>query len=94
MGRRAEACEVLSGLESIARERFLRPYAMALTLLGLSEHERALEFLERGYEVRDVGLIFLPVDPKWDAFRPHARFRQLIQRCNFERADLPAGAVE
>jgi hypothetical protein len=58
---------------SIARERFLPSYAIALTLLGLGEHERAMEFLERG---------------------PHARFRQLIQRCQFERADPPAGALD
>jgi tetratricopeptide (TPR) repeat protein len=87
LGRTEEAREVLTGLESIARERFLPPYAMALTLLGLGEHDRALEYLEQGYDLRDVGLIFLPVDPKWDVLRPHARFRQLIQRCQFERTE-------
>jgi len=94
MGRTEEACEVLSGMESIARERFLPPYAMALTLLGLGEYDRAMECLERGYELRDVGLIFLPVDPKWDALRPHARFRQLIHRCKFERTVPPAHALD
>jgi len=87
LGRQEEAREVLAGLESIARERFLPPYGMALTLLGLGEHERALEALERGQQLRDVGLMFLPVDPKWDALRSHARFRALLQRCAFERAD-------
>ena len=87
LGRHEEAREVLAGLESIARERFLPPYGMALTLLGLGEHERALEALERGQELRDVGLIFLPVDPKWDGLRSQARFRELIRRCGFERPD-------
>lgn len=93
LGRQEQAREVLAGLESIARERFMPPYGMALTLLGLDEHERALECLERGCELRDVGLIFLPVDPKWDALRSHARFRRLIDRCGFERPD-PPGAIQ
>ena len=87
LGRGEEACEVLAGLESIARERFVPPYGMALTLLGLGETERSLESLERGQELRDVGLMFLPVDPKWDVVRSQPRFRELIRRCGFERAD-------
>ena len=54
LGRQAEAREVLAGMESIARERFLPPYGMALTLLGLGEHERALQHLEQGCELRDT----------------------------------------
>lgn len=87
LGREAEAREVLAGVEAIARERFVPPYGMALTLLGLGEQQRALEALERGAELRDVGLMFLPVDPKWDALRSQPRFRELIRRCGFERAD-------
>ncbi len=94
LGRLEESRDVLAGLESIARERFLPPYAIALTLLGLGEYERAMECLERAYDVRDVGLIFLPVDPKWDALRTHARFRQLIQRCQFERPDPAEAALD
>ena len=32
--------------------------------------------LEKAYAVRDVHLIYLPVDPKWDAYRADARFRR------------------
>jgi len=87
LGRDQEAGEVLAGLESIARERFVPPYGMALAWLGLGEHDRALECLERGYQLRDVGLMFLPVDPKWDPLRGQPRFRELLGRCGFERAD-------
>jgi hypothetical protein len=31
--------------------------------------------------VRDVHLIFTPVDPKWDAIRDDARFKNLVKRC-------------
>jgi len=87
LGRDREGREVLAGLEAIARERFVPPYGTALCWLGLGDHDRALECLERGYELRDVGLMFLPVDPKWDPLRGQPRFRELLGRCGFERAD-------
>jgi TolB-like protein len=83
LGRTTEAQEVLSTLDAVSRERYFPPYATALVLMGLGEHERALEWLERAYEARDVHLIFLPVDPKWDALQKDARFRDLLKRCGF-----------
>jgi DNA-binding winged helix-turn-helix (wHTH) protein/Flp pilus assembly protein TadD len=83
LGRANEAREVLSTLEVIARERYVPPYAMALVHAGLGESELALEWLERALAVRDVHLAFLPVDPKWDAFRGDPRFQALLKQCGF-----------
>ena len=83
LGRANEAREVLSTLEAIARERYVPPYAMALVHAGLGESELALEWLDRALAVRDVHLAFLPVDPKWDAFRGDPRFQALLKRCGF-----------
>jgi DNA-binding winged helix-turn-helix (wHTH) protein/Tfp pilus assembly protein PilF len=83
LGRVREAREVLNTLEAIARERYIPPYAMALVHAGLGERELALEWLERSLAVRDVHLLFLPVDPKWDTFRSDPRFVALLKRCGF-----------
>jgi hypothetical protein len=61
----------------------LLPYATALVYLGLDEIETAFEWLERAFAVRDVHLIFLPVDPKWDPLRSETRLRELERRCGF-----------
>jgi len=92
LGRANEAREVLSTLEAIARERYVPPYAMALVHAGLGESELALEWLDRALAVRDVHLAFLPVDPKWDAFRGDPRFQALLKRCGFseDRTGAPA----
>jgi DNA-binding winged helix-turn-helix (wHTH) protein/tetratricopeptide (TPR) repeat protein len=87
LGRTHQAREVLNTLEAVSRERYVPPYAAALVHAGLGEREAALECLERAYEARDVHLIFLPVDPKWDAFRSHVRFLALFRRCGFTQAD-------
>jgi hypothetical protein len=83
MGRTDEAAHVLDTLKAIARERYVPPYAVALVHAGLREHERALDWLEHAHKVRDVHLIWLPMDPKWDALRGEARFRGVIERCGF-----------
>jgi hypothetical protein len=56
-------------------------------LVGLGEFERALEQLEIADRTRDVHLVFLPVDHKWDAIRSDARFRRLVRRA--VEKDLP-----
>ena len=85
-GRTAEAREVLKTLEATARQRYVPPYAMALVHAGLGERDAALARLEEAYQARDVHLIFLPVDPKWDSYRDDPRFRSLVERCGFTRA--------
>jgi TolB-like protein/DNA-binding winged helix-turn-helix (wHTH) protein/Flp pilus assembly protein TadD len=84
-GRTAEAREVLSTLEAVARDRYVPPYAIALVHAGLGERDAAFESLERAYAARDVHLIFLPVDAKWDDYRHDPRFAALLERCGFVR---------
>lgn len=86
IGRTAEAREVLKALEAVARERYVPPYALALVLAGLGERDAAFARLEEALGARDVHLIFLPVDPKWDPYRDDPRFRALLERCGFSRA--------
>ncbi len=85
-GKIAEARDVLKKLEARSRERFVPPYAMALVHEGLGEHDAALEWLERSVAVRDVHLVSLPVDPKWDALRADKRFGKLLRRCGLPDA--------
>jgi tetratricopeptide (TPR) repeat protein len=83
VGRRDEAEQVLSTLEAISHERYVPPYAFALIHVGLGHNERALDWLQHAYNVRDVHVIWLPMDPKLDPLRSDASFVRLIERCGF-----------
>jgi DNA-binding winged helix-turn-helix (wHTH) protein/tetratricopeptide (TPR) repeat protein len=83
LGRTNEALQVLNTLEAIARDRYVPPYAMAQVHLGLGHWDHALEWLERACDARDVHLVLLPADPKWDPVRGNARFVALLKRCGF-----------
>ena len=83
MGRRGEAEHVVSTVEAISHERYVPPYALALVHAGLGHRERALDWLQHAYSVRDVHLIWLAMDPKWDEFRTEPVFLRLLARCGF-----------
>jgi hypothetical protein len=73
-GREPEAREVLAMLRDLSVMRYVPPFALALVHAGLGEHDRMLAALDRAYDVRDVHLAFLTVDPKWDRYRDDPGF--------------------
>jgi DNA-binding winged helix-turn-helix (wHTH) protein/Flp pilus assembly protein TadD len=90
LGKVDQAHHVLNTLEARARERFVPPYATALIHAGLCSYDLAMEHLEAAYEVHDVHLAFLTIDPKWDPLRPTSRFRALLERCHFNTQSMSA----
>ena len=82
-GRTAEARDLLGVLEMASRQRYVPPYALALVHAGLGDADAAFEWLNRAYAARDVHLMFLTVDVKWDRYRTDPRFADLLARCGF-----------
>jgi predicted Zn-dependent protease len=83
IARVQEAREVLRTLETLSHERYVPPYAMALVHAGLGEPGATFEWLDKAYAERDVHLMYLTVDPKWDPYRSDPRFDALLARCKF-----------
>ncbi|HJX00883.1 MAG TPA: tetratricopeptide repeat protein [Terriglobales bacterium] len=82
-GHVEEARELLTMLEAVSRERYIPPYAIALVNAGLGERDAAINWLHHAAAARDVHLMFLPVDPKWDEYRENSRFKDVLAKCNF-----------
>jgi TolB-like protein/DNA-binding winged helix-turn-helix (wHTH) protein/tetratricopeptide (TPR) repeat protein len=91
-GRARDARDVLDMLAAISRQRYVPPYAFALVHAGLDERDAVFAWLERAYAARDVHLMFLTVDPKWDPYRADPRFIDLLARCGFAREPRPDSA--
>jgi TolB-like protein/DNA-binding winged helix-turn-helix (wHTH) protein/Flp pilus assembly protein TadD len=85
-GRTSGARDVLEALQMASRQRYVPPYALALVHAGLGDADVAFDWLQRAYDVRDVHLMFLTVDVKWDKFRKDPRFTDLLTRCGFTAA--------
>jgi hypothetical protein len=53
---------------------------MAMGYGWLGDLDRAFGFLERAFQMRSAGLIFLHVDPGYKPLRGDPRFDQLVKR--------------
>ena len=87
-GHAAEARALIASLEAQAAKTYVPPYTMALVQAGLGDRDGVFDWLERAYAVRDVHLIYLPVDVKWDPYRSDPRFVALLARCGFTTSSV------
>jgi DNA-binding winged helix-turn-helix (wHTH) protein/Flp pilus assembly protein TadD len=78
-GRLSEAAEILRELERLSYRRFVSPYGLAILHVGLGDQARALESLQHAYRDRDVWLVWIAVDPRFDPLRGLAAFDQLVR---------------
>jgi TolB-like protein/Flp pilus assembly protein TadD len=79
-GQRSQARKILNRLKNMSGHRYIEPSSIAIIYIGLSEKERAFEWLERAYEDRNELLMMLQVDPRLDALRSDTRFTELLRR--------------
>jgi serine/threonine protein kinase/TolB-like protein/Flp pilus assembly protein TadD len=79
-GRGREARERLAELRALSRVRFVAPSNFATIHVGLGEKDKAIEWLERGYQQREGGLVLLRVEPRYDPLQSDPRFIDLLRR--------------
>jgi serine/threonine-protein kinase len=73
----AETLAARSNLAYVSPERIAELYAYA------GDKERALEWLEKAYQDRNIAMVNLRIDPGWDSLRDDPRFQDLLRRMNF-----------
>ena len=83
VGRTAEATEILRRLLEMSRNRYVPPSTVAYAYVALGDTDRAIEWIERAYDVRDTHLPFARALPLYDPLRSDPRFKAIIDRMNF-----------
>jgi TolB-like protein/Flp pilus assembly protein TadD len=71
---------VLDELKSLANQRYVPPFNLALAYHALGSQNQAVSALDRACEERDVRLRLLKVDPRWDSLRSNPRFAAILNR--------------
>jgi tetratricopeptide (TPR) repeat protein len=84
-GNQEEAIRVLDKLNTLSQTRFLSGYPLAALHLALGDKEQAFESLNRAYGEHAWNMIFLNVDPQFDALRGEPRFQILLRRIGLAR---------
>ena len=83
-GNRENARRALADLQEISKRRYVAPLSVAFLHTALGDKERAFEWLEKAFEDRSRGMIFLKVDPQVDSLRSDPRFADLLRRMKLE----------
>jgi len=82
-GRTDEAMHDLETLKSMQAQGLAADYNTAMLYNGLGKTDEVFAALEKAFNAKDVRLILLRVDPKWDDLRTDPRFVDIIKRMNF-----------
>ncbi len=89
-GRRDQAGGMLSKLDSLSQRRYVSLYWRSIVYAGLGAKDLALEAIEKAFEDRDVWLIWLKVEPRFDPLRADLRLSRLLEKAGFNAAIAPA----
>jgi TolB-like protein/DNA-binding winged helix-turn-helix (wHTH) protein len=83
-GRKTEALQIVSQLQSISSTRYVSPYGLAQIYAALSDKEQTFKWLQIAYDDRAVWMSYLAVDPVFDNFRSDQRFQDLLRRVRLQ----------
>ena len=80
LNRREEADEILARLEAESQQQYVRAEYLAMGHAAVGNLDRAFEALERAYQARSAGLIYLHLDPGYEPLRGDPRYKELVRR--------------
>ena len=81
-GERDKAQALLDDLRVGSPERYVPPFALALTMFGLGDIDAVFEQMNRAIDVRDPLIVPLGSYPFFDDLKSDARFTALLSRMN------------
>ena len=70
----------LARLQSLAAQRYVSPYTLAMHHMVLGENDDALAQLERAFAERNPMMVMVRTDPLFDRLRANPRFERLLTR--------------
>lgn len=82
-GNSAEALALMAQLQARSKKEYVSPFYIATVYLGLGKNDQALTWLEKAYDDRSNGLVFLNVEPELDPVRSNPRFLAIRTKLNF-----------
>ena len=80
MGQQEEAEAIMARLEEESRQQYMRSEVLAMGHAAIGDMDRAFAALERAYQARSAGLIYLHLDPGYEPLRADPRYADLVRR--------------
>jgi serine/threonine-protein kinase len=83
-GERDKALGLLHELEEKSKKGYICSLSIAIIYVGLSEIEKAFEWLERALKEHDTLMIYIKAYPELDSLHSDPRFKALLKKMNLE----------
>ena len=80
LDRIEEANEIMTRLEEESKRTYMRSEVLAMGYASLKDFDRAFRCLEKAYQARSAGLIYLHIDQAYKPLRTDPRFTTLVGR--------------
>jgi TolB-like protein/Tfp pilus assembly protein PilF len=80
-GDRPKAFQTMQELQELERRGVVWNFGYAMAYAALGDKDKALDYLERSYGIKEIGSIFfIKVDPFLDPLRGNPRFEKLVNQ--------------
>ena len=79
-GRKDDAMRAIEELDRRGKQTYVPAPIYAFIYAALGDEDKAIEYLEKGYEERAFHMQFLKIDPRWDKLRDDPRFQELLKK--------------
>ena len=70
----------LDELLQLSKQRYVSPASIAIVYVALDDKDQAFAWLEKANEIRDMNVVRLKVDPRYESLRSDPRFNDLVRR--------------
>ena len=83
-GNRDDAMKLLDEIRQLEATSFVPPEVYARVYVALGDFDEAFLWLDRAYDARSRGLIFLNANASWDPIRNDPRFQSLLEKMHLD----------
>ncbi|MCK5347233.1 MAG: tetratricopeptide repeat protein, partial [Candidatus Heimdallarchaeota archaeon] len=83
-GRETDALKVIDQLVDLSTERYVETTSFAYIYMGLIDIENTFAYLEKGFEIGDWYLFYLPIDPIFKDLTSDPRYKALTKKMGLE----------
>ncbi len=79
-GDRERALDIAARIEKASEVHNISPTHLAAIYAGLGEIDLAVPYLDKGLQMRDPFMLWVPTDPRFDNLRGDSRFNVIVER--------------
>jgi serine/threonine-protein kinase len=83
-GKRREAEATIAEWRRLSDQEGRKPLFLPMCYIALGESDRAMDYLDEAFSQHVTNLIWLKVDPEFDALRGNSRFHLLLRKMGLE----------